>query len=212
MSAASFLNFKELKSNIVNRKTDSDGGKVQWLNIRWLRFTKKEPYKIMFKYSISDDETFKSVNLKKEEKVDQSSFGLCQYFTQTADQFPRQNILTFSRYGNTFNPCTMGSIWTFQVHMTADRCQDQKHVMTLLTLIQVQNLMTNTEAPQTITLYLVMFVSPVFSRCVLPVLIVQCCQLLKHWTSAGWFWCTAIIFSISIWIFVFIVDFVLLLC
>ena len=110
MSAASFLNFKELKSNIVNRKTDSDGGKVQWLNIRWLRFTKKEPYKIMFKYSISDDETFKSVNLKKEEKVDQSSFGLCQYFTQTADQFPRQNILTFSRYGNTFNPCTMGSI------------------------------------------------------------------------------------------------------
>ena len=38
------------------------------MNIRWLRFTKKEPYKMMFKYSVSDDEAFKGVNLKKRGK------------------------------------------------------------------------------------------------------------------------------------------------
>ena len=64
MSAASFMNFHEMQSNIVNRKTDTDGCKVQWLNIRWLRFTKSELHVMWFKYSVSEDEAFKSVTLK----------------------------------------------------------------------------------------------------------------------------------------------------
>ena len=49
MSNESFLAFKNLTSDIVNRKTDIRGNKVQWLNIRWIRFKKEHPMQMLYK-------------------------------------------------------------------------------------------------------------------------------------------------------------------
>ena len=59
-----FLNFKVLKSEIVKRKVDTEGRKVEWLQIRWLRFVKEEPYKIYFKYAV-DEEQFRCIDIAK---------------------------------------------------------------------------------------------------------------------------------------------------
>ena len=57
-----FLAFKNLTSDIVNRKTDIHGNKVQWLKIRWIRFKKEHPMQILYKLTVDEDEEFKIVN------------------------------------------------------------------------------------------------------------------------------------------------------
>jgi hypothetical protein len=64
MESASFLKMKDLSCNIVNRKIDNNGKKVEWLKIRWIRFVKSNPFEMLFKYSVTESE-FHAVNLRK---------------------------------------------------------------------------------------------------------------------------------------------------
>jgi len=45
-----------IKTKAVNRKKTSDGEKVEWLQIQWLRFEKERPLVMKFKYSLGDGE------------------------------------------------------------------------------------------------------------------------------------------------------------
>ena len=65
MSNESFLAFKKLTSDFVNRKTDIHGNKVQWLKIRWIRFKKEHPMQMLYKLTVDEDEQLKIVKLNK---------------------------------------------------------------------------------------------------------------------------------------------------
>jgi len=67
MPKNAFLDFKVLLKQIVNRKVNMQGEKVEWMKIRWMRFRKDNPYKMMYKYTVGDDE-FKEVNFQKQRK------------------------------------------------------------------------------------------------------------------------------------------------
>ena len=48
-----FVNIKELAAKkIKNRTKNTDGGIVNWLNIKWLRFEKSAPHTIKYKHRI----------------------------------------------------------------------------------------------------------------------------------------------------------------
>lgn len=58
-----FVDLKHLGACIVgNKSLDSDGKKVRWLQIKVLRFEKKQPGVVLFKYSIEDVE-FKKIQI-----------------------------------------------------------------------------------------------------------------------------------------------------
>jgi hypothetical protein len=60
-----FYDFKHLKSK--NKKsTHSDNGvKVNWTQMKWMRFTESDPHACYFKYNMNDND-FERVQLKKE--------------------------------------------------------------------------------------------------------------------------------------------------
>ena len=60
-----FLAFENLTSDIVNRKTDIHGNKVQWLKIRRIRFKKEHPMQMLYKLTMDEVEEFKIVKLNK---------------------------------------------------------------------------------------------------------------------------------------------------
>lgn len=48
--------YKELtKRTVTYRKDDTLGRKINWLNIKWLRYTKNDPDNIHFKYVFEED-------------------------------------------------------------------------------------------------------------------------------------------------------------
>lgn len=75
MSGQSFLNVKALCQTFVNRKKNESGQKVEWLKIRWMRFQKNSENKMMYKYTVDENEEFMVVDFdKKREEVDQLFF------------------------------------------------------------------------------------------------------------------------------------------
>jgi hypothetical protein len=57
LSHTDFLDMKGLSKRIMkNRTKNTDGEKVNWLNFKWLRFDKQQPYVIGYKYSVTDVE------------------------------------------------------------------------------------------------------------------------------------------------------------
>lgn len=77
MMTEDFKSIEKLEKLITNRKIDnntdkSQTTKVEWQKNQWLRFTHDNPYKIYYKYTNSNDETFSPFNcliLKKKELV-----------------------------------------------------------------------------------------------------------------------------------------------
>ena len=53
MKSEDFVSIKSLKSHIVNRKINTHKQPVNWLDIRWIRVTKDQPYHFSYKYSHS---------------------------------------------------------------------------------------------------------------------------------------------------------------
>lgn len=49
-----FLSTKPLEDSITNRKKDTEGKKINWLKIRWLRFEKGAPFQIKINESFSE--------------------------------------------------------------------------------------------------------------------------------------------------------------
>jgi len=64
MAAESFLTMKDLCRDVVNRKKNESGEKVDWLRIRWMRFRKDQANQMLYKYSVDDNE-FMVVNFSK---------------------------------------------------------------------------------------------------------------------------------------------------
>ena len=65
MNQNTIFNFNDvLKNKCVFRKTDEDNNKVNWRFIKWLRYT-KEFGTIEYKNSLSPDEKFKKLNIRK---------------------------------------------------------------------------------------------------------------------------------------------------
>ena len=57
-----FADIKELASKkIKNRTRNTDGGIVNWLNIKWLRFEKSAPHTIQYKHRIQSEGFMKLV-------------------------------------------------------------------------------------------------------------------------------------------------------
>ena len=80
-SNESFLEFKNLTSDIINRKTDRHGNKVQWLKIRRIRFKKEHPMQMLYKLTMDEDEEFKIVKLNKSKR------GYQKKLTKTLQKF-----------------------------------------------------------------------------------------------------------------------------
>lgn len=68
MKAEDFRSINPVRLCITNRKVNTNKSKVQWLNIRWARFEKSEPFQMKYRFSHNDLEPWKILNLKKRQK------------------------------------------------------------------------------------------------------------------------------------------------
>lgn len=70
-----FLDFKKLQKQVIkNRKTDSDGHKINWLKIVWLQFRKSDPSVVFYKYEMDSEEFSKfevgsAVGMRKSQRI-----------------------------------------------------------------------------------------------------------------------------------------------
>lgn len=60
-----FLSTKPLEDSITNRKKDTEGRKINWLKIRWLRFKKGAPFQIKINESFSEILGFRTLDISK---------------------------------------------------------------------------------------------------------------------------------------------------
>lgn len=66
MSQSNFRNFGSIvKNKCIFRKVNGDNNKVNWKNIRWLRFASDAPFNIFYKNSVNEKEPFQMLNIKK---------------------------------------------------------------------------------------------------------------------------------------------------
>lgn len=63
MNKEQFIATSNLEAALVNRKKTIDGEKVEWLRMKHIHFEKKKPLKMFFKYSHSNDEEYKVVDM-----------------------------------------------------------------------------------------------------------------------------------------------------
>jgi hypothetical protein len=57
------IDFKQVAATTMrNTKVDLKGNRIQWLNIRWLRYTKSDPKTLYYKYKF--DEDFKTMKVQ----------------------------------------------------------------------------------------------------------------------------------------------------
>lgn len=84
MEREDFVSLTILKKAIVNRKNNTVGGKVEWLNIRWINVDKDHPLQFRYRNSHNELEAWKTVNLKRRTKgrpPDMGKFKLPQLYT-----------------------------------------------------------------------------------------------------------------------------------
>lgn len=65
MKREEFISTKMLEDSIINRKINNTGGKVNWLNIKWLRYSRNKPESIFYKETLQDDFPFDEINIAK---------------------------------------------------------------------------------------------------------------------------------------------------
>ena len=63
MEMGDFVSVQNVRSMIVYRKVDVNKQKVDWLSIRWLRFSKEHPLEIYFRYSHNTLEAWKILDV-----------------------------------------------------------------------------------------------------------------------------------------------------
>lgn len=62
-------NFKKIEKDFVkNRKIDSQGENVRWMDIKWMQFRKGEPNKIFFKYKVDESLEFKFFEISRQQR------------------------------------------------------------------------------------------------------------------------------------------------
>lgn len=76
MGQEDFLAFSKLIGNVlVKRVSDTNGEKVSWLKIKWLRYTREFGI-IQFKYSLEEDVPFRTLDLRKGKRRGRPSLDL----------------------------------------------------------------------------------------------------------------------------------------
>lgn len=63
MMSDDFVSIKSLQSNLVNRKINTHKQLVNWLDIRWIRVTKDQPFQFSYRHSHNALEVWKVVDL-----------------------------------------------------------------------------------------------------------------------------------------------------
>ncbi|XP_030765647.1 uncharacterized protein LOC115889720 [Sitophilus oryzae] len=71
MNNDDFISSEILEKNIVNRKKDIIGEKINWLNVREIKINKNSPYSIFFKFAY-DEDAYVEVDIKPKQKGKQS--------------------------------------------------------------------------------------------------------------------------------------------
>ncbi|XP_039954189.1 uncharacterized protein LOC120770666 [Bactrocera tryoni] len=81
MKQEEFYNFNALmKDKYTWRNNNTEGEKFEWKFVRWLRYVKKEPGLIRYKYSLGLDDPFKELNIKARRRRDQN-YELAKSYT-----------------------------------------------------------------------------------------------------------------------------------
>ena len=78
MTSQDFVSTKILEESITNRKKTTSGKKVAWLDIRWIKVTKDEPYNLFLKYSHKDEEEWSVLDLTKHGKGRRVNLGAAE--------------------------------------------------------------------------------------------------------------------------------------
>ena len=65
MASEDFIGFNDYKKNLVIRKKDTAGRKVEWLKIQWIRLVSESPTLIYFKYNLTDLSAWNILDLAK---------------------------------------------------------------------------------------------------------------------------------------------------
>lgn len=65
MHRMEFLSTGTLEKAVCNRKKDTEGNSVNWLQMRWLRFEKGSPFTMKFKETFNDIVEFRQIDLRK---------------------------------------------------------------------------------------------------------------------------------------------------
>lgn len=66
MKQDDFLDFSAaVKNKFMWRNTNNDSEKFVWKEVKWLRYTKADFGKILYKTSLDDNETFKTLNIRR---------------------------------------------------------------------------------------------------------------------------------------------------
>ena len=68
MKRKDFVSLKPLKDAVINRKTNTQRGKVEWLKIHWISVKKDQPLQFQYRYSNNSLECWKTVDLKRRTK------------------------------------------------------------------------------------------------------------------------------------------------
>lgn len=63
MERDEIMSTKNLEKAITRRKKNTEGGKVSWHKIQWLRYLKEEPFKIFYKETLNDDMQFFAIDI-----------------------------------------------------------------------------------------------------------------------------------------------------
>ena len=70
-----FVSTRNVRSEIVYRKTNTNGNKVEWLNIRWLQVSKDKPFEIQYRYSHNTLEAWKTLDVRRKRQGRPSDLG-----------------------------------------------------------------------------------------------------------------------------------------
>ena len=68
MERETFVSLQPLKDAIVNRKKNTEKGKVEWLKIRWINVDKDHPLQFRYRYTHNELEEWKVVDVKRVSK------------------------------------------------------------------------------------------------------------------------------------------------
>lgn len=107
MKHDSFYDFKSLAKEVLqNKSTDSNGEKVQWLKIKWLRFRKDQPNVMFFKYDF-DDENFREISVVQKRGRSKKSENIA---LELKKAYSARLPISTSKYGDLISLCDSGAI------------------------------------------------------------------------------------------------------
>lgn len=69
MTHFDFFSTKSLENNVCNRKTNTAGKPVNWLQMRWIKLERSKPWVIQYKNNFDENFGFENINIRKKGKV-----------------------------------------------------------------------------------------------------------------------------------------------